>query len=444
MGRAAAGTARARRRRACWRHRRRGRGRGTAVRWTPARPPTGRPRGSPTRSTRCRTAPGRRSSGCRRGDRRPVRWSGRRRRGRTGRSRPGDGRPNGGRSPSAGSSAPRRGGAGRGARSPARTSGRRGTASPTGARGRRGPCRRPPRARRPRSPPSPAATSRSAGRPAARRPCRSGRRGTSSRGPTGWPPCASSTSAFVDVETTAPGAARTFGTTSDDVLPDRDGPSTSADRSGPAHAHPPVRCRGRSRHRPVRSTPAHDDRSIGGDGRLPVALAECRNVTERCVASRRVESPRDVARRVVTKRRVTLRCAATNAVGSVVARCRVGGCRDAFDASTRPTSMVSMLDLSAETNCDCKEPETQRGSDGVNTELRKTFVRSSDHHTKRSSLEHTSRVDVDRVPTIAETGDAGHHPVAAGRCDHNMRTVKQCGCRTPGCSVSRRLTSSQH
>ena len=48
-----------------------------------------------------------------------------------------------------------------------------------------------------------------------------------------------STSGFVEVLTTAPGATRTFGMTTDEVFPDRDGPSTRAERSGPVHAHPP-------------------------------------------------------------------------------------------------------------------------------------------------------------------------------------------------------------
>jgi hypothetical protein len=47
------------------------------------------------------------------------------------------------------------------------------------------------------------------------------------------------TSGLVDVLTTAPAAERTFGITNDDVLPDREGPRTSPDRSAPLHAHPP-------------------------------------------------------------------------------------------------------------------------------------------------------------------------------------------------------------
>src|ERR1700728_3378551 len=47
-----------------------------------------------------------------------------------------------------------------------------------------------------------------------------------------------STSGFVDVLTTAPGAAITFGMMTDDVLPERDGPSTSVERSDPEYAHP--------------------------------------------------------------------------------------------------------------------------------------------------------------------------------------------------------------
>jgi hypothetical protein len=46
------------------------------------------------------------------------------------------------------------------------------------------------------------------------------------------------TSGFVDVTTTGPVAASTFGTTSADVFPERDGPSTSTERSGPVHAQP--------------------------------------------------------------------------------------------------------------------------------------------------------------------------------------------------------------
>ena len=296
--------------------------------------------------------------------------------------------------------------------------------------GRREPCRRPPRARRPRSQPSPAATSRSAGRPAARRPCRSGRRGTSSRGPTGWPPSRrarrpSSTSRRPPPA--RPGRSARRATTSCPIATVRAPAPTVPVPPTPTHR---VRCRGRSRHRPVRSTPAHDDRSIDAAGGCP---------------SRRRVSQRDRARRRVTSRRVTARRRSSRrdeASRDVAMRrdearfCRGAVSRQWVSRRVRrvdaPDAMVSMLDLSAETNCDCKEPETQRGSDGVNTELRKTFVRSSDHHTKRSSLEHTSRVDVDRVPTIAETGDAGHRPVAAGRCDHNMRTVKQCGCRRQG------------
>jgi hypothetical protein len=47
------------------------------------------------------------------------------------------------------------------------------------------------------------------------------------------------TSGLVDVERTEPVAASTFGTTNDDVLPDRDGPRTSAACSRPVHDHPP-------------------------------------------------------------------------------------------------------------------------------------------------------------------------------------------------------------
>ena len=42
----------------------------------------------------------------------------------------------------------------------------------------------------------------------------------------------------VDVDTTAPGAPRTVGTTIEDVLPDRGGPRTSTACSAPAHAGP--------------------------------------------------------------------------------------------------------------------------------------------------------------------------------------------------------------
>ena len=49
-----------------------------------------------------------------------------------------------------------------------------------------------------------------------------------------------STSGFVDVVSTAPRAASTFGTTNDEVLPDLDGPRTSVERSLPDHAHPRV------------------------------------------------------------------------------------------------------------------------------------------------------------------------------------------------------------
>jgi len=48
-----------------------------------------------------------------------------------------------------------------------------------------------------------------------------------------------STSGLVEVLTTAPGAARTLGITIADVFPERDGPSTRVERSGPAHAQPP-------------------------------------------------------------------------------------------------------------------------------------------------------------------------------------------------------------
>ena len=61
-----------------------------------------------------------------------------------------------------------------------------------------------------------------------------------------------STSGFVDVATTAPGADKTLGTTSADVLPERDGPRTSVDRSAPAHAHP-VAPRPRYNPRPARA-----------------------------------------------------------------------------------------------------------------------------------------------------------------------------------------------
>ena len=49
---------------------------------------------------------------------------------------------------------------------------------------------------------------------------------------------AASTSGFVDVLTTAPRAASTLGMMTDEVLPERDGPSTSVERSGPEKAQP--------------------------------------------------------------------------------------------------------------------------------------------------------------------------------------------------------------
>ena len=45
---------------------------------------------------------------------------------------------------------------------------------------------------------------------------------------------AASTSGFVEVETTAAGASRTEGITSEEVLPERGGPKMSMEPSGPA------------------------------------------------------------------------------------------------------------------------------------------------------------------------------------------------------------------
>ena len=45
---------------------------------------------------------------------------------------------------------------------------------------------------------------------------------------------ASSTSGLVEVETTAAGASRTEGITSEEVLPERGGPKMSMEPSGPA------------------------------------------------------------------------------------------------------------------------------------------------------------------------------------------------------------------
>ena len=62
-------------------------------------------------------------------------------------------------------------------------------------------------------------------------------------GPAGGPRAAAvapRTSGLVEVETTAPEAAKTLGMTRDDVFPERDGPRTRVDRWGSAHAHPPA------------------------------------------------------------------------------------------------------------------------------------------------------------------------------------------------------------
>src|ERR1700683_3935562 len=50
---------------------------------------------------------------------------------------------------------------------------------------------------------------------------------------------ASITSDLVDVETTGPCDSKILGMTREDVFPQRDGPSTSVDRCGPDHDHPP-------------------------------------------------------------------------------------------------------------------------------------------------------------------------------------------------------------
>src|SRR6185437_7002801 len=108
------------------------------------------------------------------------------------------------------------------------------------------------------------------------------------------------------------------------------------------------------------------------------------------------------------------------------------GASSTVSTSSITASRRTMLDLGAETNCDCKELETQRGSIDADASPRKTLMRSNDHHTQRSSVECVSRhFDADRGSRGPCRPVFGQHVESSepGGVVGTNGTVKQCGCR---------------